>query len=229
MNYGIYRNNVLVATVVSPTTTYKDSGLVTGTYNYSVDAVDAAGLRSARTANVPVNVVFIPDTTPPTVPGAVAAVVTPDVHGRSVLLTWNAATDSMGVTGYRLFRNGVQLAIVGPAPLSFTDSSLPTDTYVYRIDAFDAANNHSAQSVAVTAIIANDPPLAPHALLAQPSRDAVVGTGYPAAQGPYVFNVIRGATTFTSAPIAADGTRPRAGERRRWRLLERQHAEPACG
>src|SRR5262249_14973576 len=46
VSYGVFRNNVLVATVASPTTAYKDSGLVTGTYTYSVDAVDAAGLHS---------------------------------------------------------------------------------------------------------------------------------------------------------------------------------------
>ena len=206
VSYGVYRDNVLIVTLPSPTTTYKDSGLVTGTYTYSVDAVDAAGLRSARTANVAVNVVFIPDTTPPTVPGAAAAIVSPDVHGRTAVVTWNAATDSMGVTGYRLFRNGVQRALLGPNTLSFSDSALATATYVYRVDAFDAANNHSLLSAGVTAVIANDPPLAAHALLAQPSRDEVSATGYPAAQGPYVFNVIRGATTFTSAPINADGT-----------------------
>src|SRR5262249_36780264 len=39
--YGVYRNNMLIATVPAPTTTFKDSGLVTGSYNYSIDAVDA--------------------------------------------------------------------------------------------------------------------------------------------------------------------------------------------
>jgi len=202
--YGVYRNNLLIATVPAPATTYKDSGLVTGTYNYSVDAVDAAGLRSAKTAPVAASVIFIPDTTPPTVPGGFTATVTPDVHGRTAVIRWNAATDSMGVTGYRLFRNGAQLAVLPPTQLAFTDASLATATYTYRVDAFDAANNHSAQSLAGVAVIANDPPLAPHVLVARPSQDAIAASGYPAAQGPYTFTLLRGATTVTSVPVNAD-------------------------
>ena len=206
VSYGVFRNNVFIATVPSPTTTYKDSGLVTGTYNYSVDAVDGAGLHSPRTSNVSATVIFVPDTTPPTSPSGVAAVVSPSVHGRDAIVTWNAATDSMGVTGYRLFRNGAVLAVLGPTTLSYSDSALATATYTYRVDAFDAAANHSTLSAAVSAVIANDPPLAPHALIAHPSRDWIAATGYPAAQGPYVFTLLRGAQVFSSAPIAADGT-----------------------
>jgi len=206
VSYGVYRNNLLIATVPAPTTTYKDSGLVTGTYNYSVDAVDAAGLRSAKTPPVAASVVFIPDTTPPTVPGGISAAVTPDIHGRTAVINWNAATDSMGVTGYTVYRNNVQRAVLGPNTLTFTDGSLPTGTYTYKIDAFDAANNHSAKSVAGTAVIANDPPLAPHVLTAQSSRDGIAATGYPAANGPYTLTLIRGGQTFTSAPVNADGT-----------------------
>src|SRR5262249_36293647 len=67
VSYGLFRNNVLIQTLPAPTSTFKDTGLVTGTYTYAVDAVDAAGLHSPKTAPVTVSVIFIPDITPPTV------------------------------------------------------------------------------------------------------------------------------------------------------------------
>src|SRR5262249_54399588 len=63
--------------------------------------------------------------------------------------------------------------------------------------------NHSALSATTTAVIANDPPAATHLLVAHPARDQITATGYPAAAGPYVFQVLRGAQVFTSLPIAA--------------------------
>ena len=206
VSYGVYRDGSLIATVPSPTTTYKDSGLVTGTYSYSVDAADAAGLRSPRTASVASRVVFVPDTTPPTIPGAVTAVVSPDMHARHAIVSWNAATDSMGVMGYTLYRDGVARAVLGPLTLSFGDSSLATATYVYQVDAFDAANNHSAHSDGATVVIANDPPLSGHQLIAHPARDWVSATGYPDTQGPYGFAVLRGGRTFFSTLTLPDSS-----------------------
>jgi hypothetical protein len=204
VKYGLFRNNVLIQTLNAPTAAFKDSGLVTGSYTYAVDAIDAAALHSPKSTATPVNVVFIPDTTPPTVPGSAVAVTSPDLHGRDVNLTWGASTDSMGVTGYEVFRNGSKIATLAPTTFNFHDAALATATYTYRVDAFDASANHSALSAPVTAVVANDPPAAAHVLVAHPSRDAITATGYPAAAGPYVFQVFRGAQVFTSSATAAD-------------------------
>ncbi len=50
VGYGVYRNGTLITTVTN--TAYGDPGLALGTYSYTVDAVDAAGNRSAQTAAV---------------------------------------------------------------------------------------------------------------------------------------------------------------------------------
>ena len=51
--YRVYRDGSAVADVDADTTTWTDSGLVTGsTHGYQVDAVDAAGNRSAESATV---------------------------------------------------------------------------------------------------------------------------------------------------------------------------------
>ena len=62
----------------------------------------------------------------------------------------------------------------------------------------------SAASLPARAVVANDPPLRPHALIVFPGRDFLSATGYAAAGGPYTFSVVRGAVTVsTSEPIAA--------------------------
>jgi chitodextrinase len=88
-----------------------------------------------------------PDSTPPTTPGGLAA-----VNGTgNVSLSWNAATDNVGVAGYTVYRNGSALATVSGTTLSYTDTTVASVTsYTYTVDAFDAAGNHSSQSAPVS-------------------------------------------------------------------------------
>ena len=56
------------------------------------------------------------------------------------MLAWSAATDDTGVTGYRITRNGNQVATT--AKLSWTNMVLkPATTYTYTVTAVDAAGN----------------------------------------------------------------------------------------
>jgi chitodextrinase len=65
-------------------------------------------------------------------------------------VSWSSSTDNVGVTGYRVFRNGT--AVATPTATSYADSGLaPGTTYTYRVSARDAAGNESGQSVAVSA------------------------------------------------------------------------------
>ena len=47
-----------------------------------------------------------PDTTPPTVP---TGLVVTGTTTTSVALAWTASTDNVGVTGYKIYRGGVQV------------------------------------------------------------------------------------------------------------------------
>jgi hypothetical protein len=86
------------------------------------------------------------DTTAPTVPAGVTASATAPT---SVTVSWTASTDNVGVTGYRVFRNGVQVGT--PTGSSFTDATVAASTtYSYTVAAVDAANNASAQSTAAS-------------------------------------------------------------------------------
>ena len=109
------------------------------------------GLYSASTAT------YGSDTTPPSVPTGLTA------SGQSssqVTLSWNASSDNVGVAGYHVYRNN---ALVGSTSTqSYTDSGLSASTtYSYSVAAFDAANNTSAVSPAVTATTAAPPDTTP--------------------------------------------------------------------
>lgn len=142
--YDILRNSVVIASVTS--TTYSDNGLTpASTYAYTVRAKDAAGNLSAESTLVMVST--LGDTAAPTTPGTLVASLTTT---NSVSLTWGASMDNIGVTAYRLTRNGTQIVQTGG--VTFADSGLtPATTYVYTVVALDAAGNVSSpSSVSVT-------------------------------------------------------------------------------
>jgi hypothetical protein len=68
----------------------------------------------------------------------------------SVTLSWNAATDNTGVTGYAIYRNGT--AVARTTGTSFTDTGLVDGSaYTYWVTAYDAAGNVSPASSSVVA------------------------------------------------------------------------------
>ena len=93
--------------------------------------------------------VTVRDTQAPTVPGGLAA--TP-AGATQVNLAWTAATDNVGVTGYRVERcigatctNFAQIAT--PTTPSYSNTGLTAGTsYRYRVRAADAAGNLSGYS-----------------------------------------------------------------------------------
>ncbi|MBV1855958.1 DUF4832 domain-containing protein [Catellatospora tritici] len=82
------------------------------------------------------------DTTAPSTPTGLAST---GQTSSSVSLTWTAATDNVGVTGYQILRGG---SPVGTSTgTSFTDTGLTASTaYSYTVKAYDAAGNYSAAS-----------------------------------------------------------------------------------
>ncbi|HEX6469908.1 MAG TPA: cellulose binding domain-containing protein [Streptosporangiaceae bacterium] len=93
------------------------------------------------------------DTTPPTAP---ILLLTPTTTNTSVILSWSASTDNVGVTGYDVLRapgaSGGGFTQVGTsATTSFTNTGLtPATTYRYQVRARDAAGNISPVSNTLT-------------------------------------------------------------------------------
>ena len=78
-----------------------------------------------------------------------------NVTTSSLTLSWTAATDNIGVVGYKIFRNNSLVATVGNV-LSYVVSGLfPSTTYSFYITAFDNENNESANSNIIQATTLN--------------------------------------------------------------------------
>ncbi|OKK05634.1 cellulase family glycosylhydrolase [Streptomyces sp. CB02400] len=90
------------------------------------------------------------DTTAPTAPGTPAASA---VTASSATLTWGAASDANGVTGYDVVRisGGAETVLTTTAGTSATVTGLTADTaYTFAVYARDAAGNRSQRSATVT-------------------------------------------------------------------------------
>ena len=140
--YRVFRDGAQIGTTSG--TTYDDATADDATtYSYTVAAVDGAGNVSAQSAAAGVTT---PDGTAPTAPTGLQTTV---LSATTVRLNWTAASDNVGVTGYRILRDGVQVAT--PTATSYEDSGLePAHPYSYTVVAVDAAANVSAPSNAAS-------------------------------------------------------------------------------
>jgi len=68
------------------------------------------------------------------------------ISSNQIDISWNASSDNVGVVGYKVYRNGTQIATVTNA-LTYNDTGLAAGTaYEYTVKAYDAAGNESAAS-----------------------------------------------------------------------------------
>jgi len=87
------------------------------------------------------------DTSPPSPPTNLTASA---VSSSEINLSWNASTDNVGVTGYKVYRGGVQIATTTSTSYSNTGLA-PSTTYTYTVSAYDAVGNTSAQASSASA------------------------------------------------------------------------------
>jgi chitodextrinase len=157
--YMIYRNGSYLKEVTTGTSTI-DSGLAPSTQNcYQVSAIDAAGNESTRSTETCAIAPATSDTQAPTVPTGLTANAT---SSSQISLSWNASTDNVGVTGYRVYRGGTFLKTVATGTSTIDSGLSPSTSYCYQVSAIDAAENESANSAQVCAMT-QAPPLTPPA------------------------------------------------------------------
>ncbi len=187
--YRIFRDGSQIAT--SPTASFSDtSAQPSTTHSYYVRAYDAANNVSAPSNTVSITTPAAPDAASPTAPTGLAGTA---VSPTQVNLTWSPSSDNVAVAGYRIFRDGGEIATSATASYSDT-SALPNTTHSYRVRAYDTSNNLSSQSNAAAVTTPAPPdtvaPTAPTGLAGaasspmqvnlswNPSADNIAVTGY---------------------------------------------------
>ncbi|GEM_PF-5642835 len=151
--YRVFRNSVQVGT--SATASYSSTGLSPNTnYAFTVLAYDAVGNESNQSSSASATTQPALDTAAPSAPAGLTATA---VSSSQINLSWNASTDNVGVTGYRIYRcqgsSCTPSAQVGTsAATTYADTGLTAATaYIYRVAAVDAVPNVSGQSANASA------------------------------------------------------------------------------
>lgn len=212
--YFIYRNGSKITAI--NTTSFSDS-VAPGTYTYNVTAYDAAGNASIQSASALATLVL--DQTSPSAPVNVSAVAvsTSTATTAQITVSWSAATDNIGVTGYYVYRNGTLLTS-STAPFtatSYTDF-VPPGMYNYAIAAYDASRNYSDRSsaAAITIVLDVQPPGIPgklSAVITSPSQITLTWATSTDEIGVKGYNIYRnnskigsaGTTSFQDSGLAS--------------------------
>lgn len=146
-SYEVYQSGQFIKSVTGTSTTV--TGLnPNGAYRFYVNAKDAAGNISQASNNAEVRTPPAQaDTEKPTAPSGLRVT---GVTANSVSLTWNAATDNIGVTRYEVHAGGTKVGdATGTA--ATIGGRTPNTAYTFTVRAFDAVGNASDPSAPVTA------------------------------------------------------------------------------
>ncbi|MEU2431805.1 discoidin domain-containing protein [Streptomyces sp. NPDC007861] len=144
--YDIYADGELRTSVAGNVTAYTDTQPESATVSYYVRARDAAGNQSANSDTV-TRTGSTGDTQAPTAPANLAFT---EPAADQIRLTWTAASDNVGVTGYEVYANNVLRTTVGGTVTAYTDTQSASATVTYHVRAKDAAGNRSGNSNSVT-------------------------------------------------------------------------------
>ena len=187
-----------VTSMQNSLTTLPDTWSTDATYTDGYLSAYAVGIGGPAPAGVPTPADVLP-------PSAPLAVGVSSATTTTVSLSWPASSDNIGVAGYGVYRNG---SSVGTATaLSYPLAGLTCGTsYVFSVDAFDAAGNRSAKT-SVTAstapcssdVVAPSVPSAVHAIAVSPSSVSLAWTASTDTVG------VAGYTTYSNGVGAGTG------------------------
>lgn len=121
---------------------WNTTGVSDGQHTISARAYDFASPANTRqSSNVTVNV----DNSDKQAPTTPTNLTVKNRTAKSVELGWGASTDNVGVTGYRISRNGSVIATT--TSLTYTDNGVSAKTtYSYSVVAVDAKGNVSSNA-----------------------------------------------------------------------------------
>lgn len=147
--YRIYQDGVLAKELPGNMRMTNITGLAAGTsYDYEVEAFDAAGNLSDRTDVVTGTTAGAPveDTE---APSDVTQITAKATGPRTVEVSWGAASDNIGVSSYTIGDGkGGTTTVDGSKTSATINGLLPETTYVFSVHAADAAGNTGGSALA---------------------------------------------------------------------------------
>ena len=139
--YIIYQDDAQIGTATGTSFSVSELNPST-TYLFKVAATDAAGNTSNASQTLEVTTISTNDSEPPSIPTGLLA---SNISSTALDLSWNAATDNVGVTGYIVYQDDTQIGTA--TGTSFSVSGLnPSTTYLFKVAATDVAGNTSNAS-----------------------------------------------------------------------------------
>jgi len=187
LTYSLSLSNLLPSQIFSQELSAAALALQQGSYS-------PTGVSYYRSIVSPV------DTIPPSPPGNPAAVATSPT---SVNVTWNASTDNVGVAGYYIWRNGVQLPNTALTYLQDTGLSGYT-SYTYEIAAYDLGSNVSQRATIAVKTPNSTPPNPPTRLAGTAVSSQQINLTWSAPAGnviPTSYWVFRGASAGSMSQL----------------------------
>jgi len=198
IQYQIVRNGVLVNTTSA--LTWLDNNLQPDTdYHYAINAIDVAGnVSQSATLQTRTDKQPAQDTQAPSAP---AGVVVKSNTAHAIVLAWQPATDNVGVTGYKIYRNGI---LKGTSAITeWSDNAIETGgvTYYYSVRAFDGAGNisESSQELEVQTVQTDSArPDAPAGLSASNVGETSLTLSWRATDSAVKYHVVRDGSSLAS-------------------------------
>jgi chitodextrinase len=207
-------------------TTYSGGGTVGSTNEITVSVPGYYKVRFRRSVagwtnlSSPIQITnTVTDTQAPTTPTGLTA---SNLTTSSVTLNWTASTDNIGVTGYDVFKDGIQVNTSTIASTTYNVTGLSSGiTYSFTIKAKDAVNNISPASsaLAITTLTPDtQAPSVPAGLTASnltatsftlnwsASTDNVAITGYDVFKDGIKINTVDVTTTNFNITGLVNGT-----------------------
>ena len=209
-SYTVYRNTVEVAKVRGDITTVTlDLGV--GSHSLQVSATDTLGNESAMTSPVLVEIAAPPaaDTSRPSTPRDLTTTVVP-VYG-TIDVSWTASRDDVGVAGYVITRNSVEVERVS-GERTTVNLALGYGTHYIQVQAFDAAGNSSYRTPSSVVTVVPPPsadtssPSTPRDLTAVLQSDGSIDVAWSASRdnvGVASYRITRNGTEVAVVPAPA--------------------------
>lgn len=121
------------------------------------------------------------DVTAPTAPSNLTATA---ASPTTINLSWTAGTDNVGITSYKIFRDGAPSPMATVISTTFSDTgNAPSSTHTYRVMASDAVGNLSPLSNTATATTPADTaaPTTPPSITATPVNSTTINLSWTAS------------------------------------------------